>query len=72
MPLLPSFGWTAVPAAVSYDFELGIAADFSDATQVTTTVTFLTWGTELLYDQNYYWRVRAVTATGVSAGFTFW
>jgi hypothetical protein len=67
MPLLPSFGWTAVPNAISYDFELGTAADFSGATQVSTTVTFLTWETELLYDTNYYWRVRAVTATGVSA-----
>jgi hypothetical protein len=67
MPLLPSFGWTAVPGAISYDFELGMAPDFSDATAVTTTVTFLTWEVELLNDQNYYWRVRAVTATGVSA-----
>ncbi|GAI94541.1 unnamed protein product, partial [marine sediment metagenome] len=37
-PLLPSFLWEAVDDAVSYEFELGIAPDFSDATKVTTTI----------------------------------
>jgi hypothetical protein len=66
MPLLPSFNWTAVPDAITYQFELGLEPDFSDATMVETTLTFLTWETELLYDHNYYWRVRAETATGFS------
>jgi hypothetical protein len=66
MPLMPSFNWTAVPDAIVYQFELGLEPDFSDATMVETTLTFLTWGTELLYDHNYYWRVRAETETGFS------
>ncbi len=63
-PILPSFGWEAVDNAVSYEFELGTAPDFAGATKVTTTAVFLTWQTELAYDTNHYWRVRAVSATG--------
>ena len=67
-PLLPSFGWTEVSNAVSYEFELGADPDFSDATAVTgITVIFYTWETELNYDQNYYWRVRAVSDTGTKS-----
>jgi hypothetical protein len=64
--LLPTFDWNSVPGATSYELQLGMEPDFSDAVSVTTTVTQYTWHTELLYDQNYYWRTRARTATGVS------
>jgi hypothetical protein len=64
--LQPTFDWTEVAGATSYELQLGMANDFSDADSVTTTVTQYTWQTELLYDHNYYWRVRAVTAAGNS------
>jgi hypothetical protein len=64
-PLLPSFLW--ISSATSFEFELGTAPDFSNATKVTTTVPRLTWTTELEYDTNYYWRVRAIGVTGVKS-----
>lgn len=68
-PLLPSFGWSVVTNAVSYEFELGTAPDFTGATQKTTTATFLTWDVELPYDTNHYWRVRAVSSTGTKSAW---
>jgi len=71
-PIRPSFLWDEVTNAVSYEFELGTAPDFSNATAVTTTVARLTWQSDLLYDQDYYWRVRAVSATGTKSGWCTW
>jgi hypothetical protein len=68
-PLLPSFDWDDVTGAASYEFELGTAPDFVGATAVTSTVSQLTWKTALLYDTNYYWRVRAVGTTGAKGSW---
>ena len=63
-PIRPSFVWYGPANAISWEFELGTAPDFTGATKITTTVSRLTWATDLLYDQNYYWRVRGVSVTG--------
>ena len=67
--LFPSFVWSAVSDADSYELELATAPDFSDAVVVLTTLTQHTWTTELEYDQNYYWRVRALSDVG---GVSLW
>jgi len=60
----PSFVWGAVSGADTYELEVGSTPDFSDATLVTTALTQYTWTTQLEYDTNYYWRVRALSAVG--------
>jgi hypothetical protein len=64
MPLMPTFDWSDVPGAVSYNFELATSDDFTGAVTTTTTVSNLTWKTALLYDTDYKWRVQAVGITG--------
>ena len=73
-PLLPSFVWTTVSNAVSYEFELSTSPDFSTtivSTTITAPVTAYTCTTELAYDTNHYWRVRAVSDTGTKSLWCF-
>jgi hypothetical protein len=73
-PLLPSFVWSTVSNAVSYEFELSADPAFG-STVVQTTIaaptTAYTCTTELEYDTNYYWRVRAVSDTGTKSVWCF-
>jgi hypothetical protein len=73
-PLLPSFVWSSVSNAVSYEFELSTTPDFA-STVVSTTIaaptTAYTCTTELAYDTNHYWRVRAVSDTGTKSDWCF-
>jgi len=62
--LYPSFLWSSVSGTGTYEFELSANADFSDAIVVSTTLTQYTQTTALTYDQNYYWRVRALSSVG--------
>jgi len=64
--LSPAFGWGAVAGATSYELELATLADFSDAVSQTTTLNAYLWPEELEYSTAYFWRVRAITATGQS------
>jgi hypothetical protein len=69
MPLMPTFDWSDVTGAVSYEFELATSDDFSGAVTATSTVSNLTWRTALLYDTDYKWRVRAVGSTGAKGSW---
>jgi hypothetical protein len=65
--LYPSFVWSAVTGADSYVFELATEPDFSDAVDVAVVETLLTLYTQttaLENDQNYYWRVKAISIVG--------
>lgn len=67
--LTPSFGWSAVDYAVTYNFEL--SADPSFATlidSVAVEVTAYTYaGDGLDWDTDYYWRVQAVGPDGTES-----
>jgi hypothetical protein len=69
MPLNPTFDWSDVTGAVSYEFELGTAPDFAGATAATPKVSQLTWASALTNDTDYYWRVRAVGSTGAKGAW---
>jgi hypothetical protein len=71
-PILPSFVWSKVPNAISYEFELSTDPAFgSTIVSKTTTITAYTCTIELAYDTNHYWRVRAVSATGTKSEWCF-
>ncbi|NLE90008.1 MAG: hypothetical protein GX602_03610 [Dehalococcoidales bacterium] len=63
-PVAPSFEWSEVVNAVSYDFQLGTDPSLSytivdtnlESTQYEYTGNGLDW------DTNYYWRVRSIAA----------
>jgi hypothetical protein len=62
----PSFGWSAVPNAKTYKFQLSADPTFAtllDEKSVTTTAYTYT-GDKLVYDSDYYWRVQAVGPDG--------
>jgi hypothetical protein len=62
----PSFGWSAVPNASTYTFQLSADPTFTTVidqkTVITTAYTYA--GDKLTYDSDYYWRVRAVGPDG--------
>jgi hypothetical protein len=62
-----NFEWTAVAGAVTYDLQLGANNDFNsvliDKTKLTST-TYKSSESEALPDGKYYFRVRAVDASG--------
>jgi hypothetical protein len=61
-----------VPGITGYNFELTTDPTFATITVGTASpaVPYLVWGTALEYETAYYWRVQAVTATGVSVWVT--
>jgi len=73
VPITPAFQWAPVPGALSYELELSDEPDFATI-QATMTGPFYAWGSggeaDLEYSTNYYWRARAVTATGTSTWVT--
>ncbi len=60
--LNPTFTWSAVPSASSYDIEISDSNTFTNIiASANLTVTGYTYeGDALDYDTNYYWRVRSV------------
>lgn len=72
-PLLPSFVWEDTSGnAVEYDFQLSTDPGMGTLLVDTTTVnTAYTLTTELAYDTNHYWRVRAVSDTGTKSTWCF-
>ncbi|MEL7562642.1 hypothetical protein [Dehalogenimonas sp. 4OHTPN] len=69
IPTMPSFQWGAIAGATSYELELSTSPTFSPltGTKITATVPAAAWtGTALANNTVYYWRVRAITATGTS------
>jgi hypothetical protein len=71
-PLLPSFVWCEISNAVEYEFQLSTDPAFGSLlVDITTENTAYTLETELAYDTNHYWRVRAVSATGTKSIWCF-
>lgn len=69
IPTMPSFQWGAIAGATSYELELSTSPTFSPltGTKITAVVPAAAWtGTALANNTVYYWRVRAITATGTS------
>ncbi|PVV82890.1 hypothetical protein [Dehalogenimonas alkenigignens] len=69
IPTMPSFQWGAIAGATSYELELSTSPTFSPltGTKITATIPAAAWtGTALANNTVYYWRVRAITATGTS------
>jgi hypothetical protein len=64
--LNPTFGWSSVPNAVSYTFQLSDKPDFTSLIEnITVTTTGHTYaGDALAYNTAYYWRVQAVGPDG--------
>jgi len=58
--ICPSFGWTRVSGASTYELELADNPDFTGATQVTTTINSWECDSDLAYSSTYYWRTRAL------------
>lgn len=57
------FSWTGVQNATQYQFEMSSSASFASPTTQLTTMT--SWApTKTIADGSYYWRVRAVNASG--------
>jgi hypothetical protein len=73
--LHPSFGWSAVEHAVTYTIQISADPTFTTGLIAFASVTVTAYsytGDELDYDQDYYWRVRAVAPNGtVSPWSTF-
>ena len=72
IPVLgPAFAWAppvGVPGIIGYDWELSEDPLFgSFVAQESLTVPYYVYPGSLNYETDYYWRVRAKTATGVSA-----
>jgi hypothetical protein len=71
-PLLPSFVWTEISNAVEYEFQLSTDPAFGTLlVDETLEITAYTLKTELAYDTNHYWRVRAVSDTGTKSTWCF-
>ena len=63
VPVNPTFAWSPVVVAESYDFQLSTDPGFESDIIVDINLTETTYthnGSELIYDTYYYWRVRAV------------
>ncbi|MBP6977215.1 MAG: T9SS type A sorting domain-containing protein [Bacteroidales bacterium] len=59
--------WEAVAGGIDlhYDVQISLNNGFTDPTQLTTTMSSINTS-ELLFDTEYFWRVRAVDQTGTS------
>jgi hypothetical protein len=71
----PAFAWSppAIAGTITgYNYELTTDPLFVTLTEgtATPTVPYLVWSAALEYETAYYWRVRAVTASGVSVWIT--
>ncbi len=64
-PLSVKLRWQSVPGATSYDVQLATDADFNDVVIETNTVARLFSTQELNPSEQYFWRVRAITATEI-------
>ena len=71
LPVKATLVWTEFPDALNYEVEISEMDDFSDVTYSATAATNMHGVTETLgYSTTYFWRVRAVLATGETAWAT--
>ena len=66
VPIKPTFAWNTADWATGYEFVLADNDAFTDAFTKTLTSTVYQYETNLDYSTTYYWKVRAVSATGTS------
>ncbi|TET25860.1 MAG: hypothetical protein E3J67_02955 [Dehalococcoidia bacterium] len=66
VPLAPTFAWNTADWATGYEFELADNDAFTDAFTKSLTTTVYQYETDLTYFTTYFWKVRAVSATGTS------
>ncbi len=67
---VPGFQWGPVTGATSYELEVSTSPTYTPlvGAKITTTISAYAWTTPALANNTtYYWRVRAITATGTSA-----
>jgi hypothetical protein len=71
-PVNPSFEWSEVTNAVSYDFQLGTDPAFSAAIVDTNLASTQYEYTEndLAWDTNHYWRVRSIAADETNSNWS--
>lgn len=68
VPTNAAFVWNAVEGATSYDLQVSTASNFSPLAANVTGITSTSRTVQGLSEgTSYYWRVRAVTASGASA-----
>jgi hypothetical protein len=69
VPQRPVFQWSAVQGAVSYDFELADNPTFVKPVENHTGLKNTVWTETRTLDRGktYYWRVRAVSASGAAS-----
>ncbi|MBA7570651.1 hypothetical protein ES708_12404 [subsurface metagenome] len=65
----PSFGWTAVGGASTYELELADNPAFTGATKATTSINSWVADTDLSYNSTYYWRVKSLKDSIVLSGW---
>ncbi len=63
----PRFSWNPVPGAASYEIEVNSSSDFAPGSKVCCNGTSIATSlspTNVVLDNNYYWRVRALDPDG--------
>ncbi|HPO62656.1 MAG TPA: T9SS type A sorting domain-containing protein [Candidatus Kapabacteria bacterium] len=73
LPIDTTLQWLAAPRAVSYDLQVSLNSYFTDNIIDETGLTGLEYTlNDLMYDQTYYWRVRAQNDSGKTKWSYVW
>jgi len=67
LKFVPRFEWTAIQSAKTYQLQISTEADFSTSTVYNTLNTEYTPVNALTNDQDYFWRVKGLDASGTSS-----
>jgi len=73
LPVDTTLQWLAAPRAVSYDLQVSLNSNFTNKIVDETGLTELSYPlNDLMYDQTYYWRVRAQNDSGKTKWSYVW
>lgn len=67
-----NFAWSPVSYATKYALQLSTDANFSNLVINNANINLTQFSSNLQYDQNYYWRVRAIVNNNVSPWSEVW
>jgi len=67
LKFVPRFEWTAIQSAKTYQLQISTGEDFSTVTVYNTPNTEYTPVKALANDQDYFWRVKGLDASGTSS-----